>query len=843
VIPLAVTSTVRRRIAPDASPSAANEAVLGDLAGGWTLTAQGAYQRRTHAGGGPFVQLVGRRYAYAALLPGYELPPEWCICPPGLEPCHCRTTPEEGAARLRPAEVCLTGCFEPTPMERVGALRGDRYGDAFALVERSSRVGDPRDDEELRAELEARWMRAQERVLRKVGADATSELWDAMVQLRRAVAESLAAPLRYGVVELDDDGLLLFELADPDTTVAQGVVYQLPGNDELDLSVVELEDGVVRCDPSRDPQGALDYADALRGARRLLVRDQEATSGVLRREHLTMRDYRDGLARNPLLARVIASPASARLDRLSTIDDQRIQPELDDAQEAAVRQALRARDVLVVQGPPGTGKTTFIAELVLRHLRRYPGDTVLVASQTHQAVDNLLWRVHKLDPDLPLVRVVSRRLLERKVRDEVRRFWLDAPEPWVPGVRARAERYRRYARAQVAIGAWGADATEPLLEIQRRYLGTDGAQRTREARLDEARLVAGTCFGVSCDADVRTRTFGLAIVEEAGKATPAEALMAMLPGEKIVLVGDSRQLPPTPDRALDQTLRLAHRRPAEIEDPEIREQAVRLVVELDAARRLIEPRAERPDAYTAETLFAYLGRRLRSERPSLEVTLTSQYRMVSGIGDLISRCFYNDDLANGRDDSKRDPRAAALAAAHVLLDDVAGVEREQADRGAASGSRSKRNKKEADRAIRWLLRLEEKAAALPDVDEGRPLDVAVITGYMAQMRLLRQEVRAIEHPHLRVRVGIVDSFQGDEAEVVILSLVRTDAPGFLRRRNRINVALSRARSLVIVLGALPQARSGLLGKPLQDVLRYVDDRCAARDERYEIRSHRKEGRR
>ena len=177
---------------------------------------------------------------------------------------------------------------------------------------------------------------------------------------------------------------------------------------------------------------------------------------------------------------MLRRPADAELDAWLPAPEQLFQRELDASQRQAVDRALQARSLLVVQGPPGTGKTTFIAELVLQHLHRHPADTVLMAAQTHQAIDNLLRRVHRLDRDVPLVRVGRE---ERKIAEDILPFWLHATEPWRAGVRVRAERFRRFALANVSLGEWDREQVEPFLAIQDEYLGDDGVQRTEDQRL------------------------------------------------------------------------------------------------------------------------------------------------------------------------------------------------------------------------------------------------------------------------------------------------------------------------------------------------------------------------
>jgi hypothetical protein len=822
VIPLIVTNRVRGQIAPGASFDDANAAVLADLADGWTLLPSDNHR---HPPAQEFVRLAGRDWSYVAKVPGFEIPAGWCLCP-NDEPCGCRPPPADPAR----AAVKVTECERLSPSLRAIALRGDRYADRFGLDGVDAGGDDWRDA------LWERWTRVQALVRRRPSDDVLG-LWEDMLHLRKRLVRSLSGPVPYGKVELDEEGRVRFQLADAGQQIPQGAIYQLPAHERVQLRVVGLDQGVLTCDSgTTHPKLVRDVADTQRDDQRRLVLDAAATDRSLKKEEMALRTLRSRQTCNPDLLDVLLDASLAREDDWIAHDETPIHATDDPGRDEAVRQAMRARDVLVVQGPPGTGKTTFVAELVLRHLREHPGDTVLIASQTHHATDNVLLRVHELDPDVPLARVAPPWQVEEKVAREARRFWLDDPNREETGARRRAERYRAFAHAQLASGAWEPATAGPLLAIQREYLGEQDARPLRQQRLDAASVVAGTCYAVGNTPDVRDRIYELAIIEEAGKASPTEALMGMLRATKVVLVGDVRQLPPTPDHALQELLRRAHRRPQEIDDPGLRAQAVKLVERIVEARRQIPLAADRPREYTSETLFAYLGRQLRREQPRLEVTLRRQYRMASGIGDLVSACFYEGNLENRYDDARRDPRAVAVTphGAHVLLADVTGVE--SRPRGDRRHEKSYQNTKEATRATRLLDALEREAAKRPDVANGRRLSVAVLTGYSAQRELLRREIARQELPHLDLHVDVIDNFQGSEAEVAIVSLVRTEKPGFMDIPNRVNVALSRARSLLIVLVSLERARSGTLGGPVQDMVAYVERQLADGDKRYELRT-------
>jgi hypothetical protein len=135
-----------------------------------------------------------------------------------------------------------------------------------------------------------------------------------------------------------------------------------------------------------------------------------------------------------------------------------------------------------------------------------------------------------------------------------------------------------------------------------------------------------------------------------------------------------------------------------------------------------------------------------------------------------------------------------------------------------------------------LAVLQEAAAAASDPSPTvtQRLGVAVITPYAAQDRRLRQRLDLTLYPALNVRVGIVDRFQGDEDQVVILSVTATKVTEFLEIPNRINVALSRAQDLLIITISLQAALDGRIGRPLQAVARFIAEQVADGKPGYEI---------
>jgi hypothetical protein len=308
------------------------------------------------------------------------------------------------------------------------------------------------------------------------------------------------------------------------------------------------------------------------------------------------------------------------------------------------------------------------------------------------------------------------------------------------------------------------------------------------AVVEHADVVAGTCVGVasSMAADAE---FDLAIIDEASKATPTETLVPMVRSHKWILVGDERQLPPFVETALDDE---------------------GILEEFDLTK-----------AQLARTVFDHLNETLPSTR---RVTLTSQHRMIEPIGHLVSECFYDGALTSARDS---DPAFRAIGLA--LEAPVAWI-----STSAATDHLEKRigtsfcNHAEIHAVERFLKRLQASAELANE-----RLHVGVIAGYQAQTDRLRRNIRPGDSSwtHLAIDVHPVDSFQGQERDLIIYSVVRSNTEGnlgFLRSDKRLNVALSRGREALVIVGDAGFCDKISGRNPLRRVLEHIrlNDGCS-----------------
>jgi ATP-dependent RNA/DNA helicase IGHMBP2 len=427
-------------------------------------------------------------------------------------------------------------------------------------------------------------------------------------------------------------------------------------------------------------------------------------------------------------------------------DEPALNAGLNDTQQQAVCFALAARDVALIHGPPGTGKTTTVVELIRRAILR--GEKVLACAPSNLAVDNIFERL--LAKGEQAVRLGH----PARVTADLRAHTLDLLVQEHSDVKLarklvkeamtlfrRAGRYTRSAPAPGSRQETRQEAKDLLADARRLE-----AQAVEHV-LDNADVLCATTTALNHEVLGRRR-FDLCVIDEACQSTEPGCWLPLLWCEKVVLCGDHCQLPPT-------------------------------VVSQEAA---------------AQGLGVSLFERLMGHyNGTIASALTVQYRMHRAIMDFPSQAFYESRL-------QADPSVSE----HVLTDlqgvaqnDTTGVPIEFIDTAGASfdeevepDGESRLNRQEATLVCRKVRDFLAWGVA--------PGDIAVIATYAAQVRLLRERLSV---PGLEI--DSVDGFQGREKEVVVISLVRSNAQGeigFLQEVRRMNVAMTRARRKLLVIG-------------------------------------------
>jgi serine/threonine protein kinase len=301
------------------------------------------------------------------------------------------------------------------------------------------------------------------------------------------------------------------------------------------------------------------------------------------------------------------------------------------------------------------------------------------------------------------------------------------------------------------------------------------------ALLRSAQVVAGTCIGIAAVKAVQDLDFDLCIVDEASKATPTEMLVPLSRSRRWIVVGDHKQLPPFLDEGL--------RDPQLLEKHGLNESLVRA------------------------TFFDRLRESLPSE---CKAFLSMQYRMVPGIGDLISHCFY-DDLLNSA------PRAWNNTFQKILRKPVVWLSTSrQLKRHDNQVGDSYINETEVAVIHALLKRLAATAAGT-----NKRWSIAVLSGYASQLSALegRFATELAKCKSLDIQWNTVDAVQGREADVTIYSVTRSNPAGklgFLKDASRLNVALSRAKDYLILVGDHEFFLAAQGENPFRKVIQYIE---------------------
>lgn len=605
---------------------------------------------------------------------------------------------------------------------------------------------------------------------------------------------------------------------------------------------------------------------------------QYASRNSLRRQRDALEVVRTKEIRNPRLSDVLVDPKSSKFTNKTLITSWNL--DLDDDKKAAVQMVMDSEDFCLVQGPPGTGKTQLISEVVHQTLLRKPDARILLVSQTHVAVDNAVERIAKSGLQ-SMVRIAKS---DKQILSSVEPFRLrNRAGVWRDKVRQSAQKFieeklnqfgfdeksflasqvigellaaldskerllREHNRIQSQSNEYTSltlgkeelsseteineslstvnirqtelvlklnsvkpswlnlnndsdviNSTNQLMAIQNALLPKDAytsnlselvqlqSEWIERLTTDDSilenflvsrNLLAGTAIGFLGEKHIANLEFDLCIIDEASKATANELLVPISKSKKVLLVGDSRQLPPMSE---------VHNQESLLNDVGISKQEFE------------------------ETLFEYMEESLGSESVR---SLSNQYRMVSGIGDLISSVFYEGKLKSRN--NKKLNEMDSYCKPVTWLD----TSKMEAHETQVSGSYSLQNPVEVQIIQREI---EQFQMHLTKLNSSMILETIVIAPYAAQVNALNKALRRIETPNLTIECLTIDQVQGRESDIAFVSLVRSNdfgRLGFLSERRRLNVAFSRARYGLQIVGNADFLRKS--PTKLQAVISYIE---------------------
>ena len=558
---------------------------------------------------------------------------------------------------------------------------------------------------------------------------------------------------------------------------------------------------------------------------------------------------------------------------------------LNPSQKEAFRKVLGNGPISLVQGPPGTGKTWFIASLLHYLMTKESARRILLVSQAHEAVNNALEKGLELCRSKGIEFNAVRLGSESAVSDSIRHLHATSIEQ-AYRERFKAEQKERIVGLASALGlprdfttefvdlylrlgmlceriaklearslAEGEDASQALVARVRALVETfheiaadlydfegelspaetvvqlqerlaqkyevrskDAIERlTRLIHLSDEwvsalgssdanfaeflaksrTVVAGTLVGIGYrGAGVVQNVFDWVIIDEAGRAAPSELAVAMQAGHRILLVGDHHQLPPTFAEEVKDAI------------------CQRFSVEEDS--RLFSSDFER--IFDSE-----YGR-------NVGATLWSQYRMAPDIGEVVSSCFYQGKLDTGRG---APPKYYDLLPEN-LSNQVTWIDTSPiGERGfeqASDGGKDKWNMAEARivmNLLRQIVESDEFMTSLKEDLQPEEPPIGIICMYEKQRQVIDQlkaEATWLGDARRLVKVDTVDSYQGKENRIIILSTVRNNvrqSSGFLNSPNRVNVAMSRAMERLFIVGATKMWGGKNINRPLGRALTKV----------------------
>ncbi|BDY12443.1 IGHMBP2 family helicase [Hydrogenimonas cancrithermarum] len=480
--------------------------------------------------------------------------------------------------------------------------------------------------------------------------------------------------------------------------------------------------------------------------------------------------------RDIVLGLAVAKPA-----KIVSFDSQN--ERLNEKQHVAVAKALGAKEIALIHGPPGTGKTTAVVEAVVQFVKA--GKKVLAAADSNVAVDNMLEKLAEKE-GIDLVRIGHPARVGEKLEKYALFSRIEA-DPRTQKVKAMLEDAQklvevrnRYSKpTQARLRGMSKERVKTLAATGRAYRGVDVktiqsmAQWIKEdekverfyAAIRELEtsiirdIIGGADVVLSTNGMIGAEmlegfTFDVAVIDEASQQMEPSTLLPMMRAKKVVLAGDHKQLPPT------------------------------VISNLDILKH---------------SLFERLMERSDTPQTMLEV----QYRMNEKIMEFPNLLMYAGKLKADESVAHRKLRLEEVPESRLLAEmfapDVPLLFADTVDLDADEVLQPRATSYENPVEAEWVMNA-VKALLEGGVEAD---EIGIITPYLAQVKRIRQ---MLETEGLKVEVKSVDGFQGREKEAIVISFVRANIAkeiGFVKDRRRLNVAMTRAKTKLIMIGNRP----------------------------------------
>jgi len=422
-------------------------------------------------------------------------------------------------------------------------------------------------------------------------------------------------------------------------------------------------------------------------------------------------------------------------------------PELNSSQQDAVQKALSSKDIHIIHGPPGTGKTTTLVHLILQLVKTEK--QILVTAASNAAVDNIAERL--IQKGINVLRIGHPARVSENLHPALIEYQIQSHSEFklAKNMLKEADNIRKQAlKFKRNFGATEREQRQNLLK-EAKNVKKEAAQIEKHIKstlLQQAQVICTTLIGCY-HPDIAQKTYSTAIIDEATQAIEPATWIPITQSKRIILAGDHHQLPPT-------------------------------VKSVKATKMGLQT-----------TLFE----KLHDAYPQNSSMLTVQYRMNANISQFSNEQFYQNKIEN-------DPTVAAqtlsdevsdeylLKNKPVIFVDTAGCGFEEI---LDEQSKSLYNPQEAN--------ILEKIYTLLVQNVHTSINIGIISPYSAQVQYLKNHISKTVH----TETDTIDSFQGREKDVIFISLVRSNSNheiGFLSDTRRMNVALTRAKKHLVVIG-------------------------------------------
>lgn len=533
------------------------------------------------------------------------------------------------------------------------------------------------------------------------------------------------------------------------------------------------------------------------------------SAAAIKRFRRAVRALKFGDLINPNIKDIIIDPSVATVGKEKEIDNF-IDVNLDELNKVAVKNALSTKDLFLIQGPPGTGKTTVITEIVSQILKENSNNKILLTSPSHVAVDHAIQSIIKnLDEDKRIIRVGRS---ERISKESQTLLISNQLEKWIENVKEKSKnQLLNYMNINhninhdlsneiqkeienISINNIS-DENNPLFQAPANVKKIVGVIKEWHRRLhaleefdeifaQDASVVAATCTGIASRHVLNDIAFDWVIIDEAARATAPELLLPMIRGKKIILVGDHQQLPPI----------VGNQRTAILDS------------ELGIKTSDLE-----------KSLFEELFEKISDEAKSI---LTAQFRMHPTISKLINDVFYPITTIEARKTAEERKHFLEWTPKSIVWLNTQHLE----DNREQESLNSYKNNSEAQVILKQLEDIEERYKGM-----NLKIKVGVISGYEAQKKLLINLIKPHDQKwkYINIMIDNVDAFQGSETDISIYNIVRCNDQskiGFLHDERRLNVALSRGKTCLIIVGNADFAYKAktFKGNPFTDIIRFID---------------------